>query len=185
MIDHSLFKKQTHLKTVQYLLKSRNKSKKTTLDAICFSLPHFSDGSIPSWAPDWSLRPNFRSAMEMTMISLSFLYNANRGSPPDPKIVISGEVLIVQGLEIATIDYFGPVPVSMPAVEPVGSSIQETMSKTGLIVAAFQAASKLAMFDSKGMPHSHKSLDIQREELARTYCAITGCIHPTTVHVLH
>jgi hypothetical protein len=42
--------------------------------------------------------------IEMTMINLSFLYKANGDSLPDPKIEISGEVLIVQGLEIATID---------------------------------------------------------------------------------
>lgn len=102
------------------------------------------------------------------MTGLSFLYSANGDSPPDPNIEISGEVLIVQGLEITTIEYFGAVPVSMPAVEPVGSSIQETMSKMEIIAATFQAAYKLAMSDSEGMPHNHKFLDIRREELART-----------------
>jgi hypothetical protein len=113
------------------------------------------------------------------------LYNANGDSPPNPKIEISREILIVQRLEIATINYFGAVPVSMPAVEPVGASIQETTPKMGHIAAAFRETSKLAMSDSGGMPHSRGSLDIRREELACTLLCNHGCIHPTNVHAFH
>jgi hypothetical protein len=139
------------------------------LNVISFSFPHLSDGSLPSWVPDWSLRPDTYADAEMG--NLSGGYNANGVSGPFARIDIYKGVLTVGGIEMATVIHFRAQPTTSwkePSFSSLSQGLGASMDETEAIRAAFYTALKLAMSDSNSMPHSHKSSEIKIKEFALT-----------------
>lgn len=173
-IDYSRSKRETYIETARYLMEKRKDSASGPLDVMGITSPAFSDGSLPSWVPDWSSdwSPPSEPKRQTGLGGMSFFYNANGASPPDPVFEIEDDVLIVQGLKIATIDHFGAAPVPLPLSPLFGNGGVNYMAKmAGKMdgsLKAFYAAAKLAMSDSEHMPHSHKALDVRWREFTRT-----------------
>lgn len=99
---------------------------------------------------------------------MSYFYKANGASPLNFSFEIEGGVLIVQGIEIATINHIGKMPA--PPLELLLMGIMDIIptDETELLRAVLYAAATLAMSDSEYMPHSHIPLDTRREQFART-----------------
>jgi hypothetical protein len=55
-INYALSKRETYIETVRCVVERRKYLGLSPLNVISFSFPHLSDGSLPSWVPDWSLR---------------------------------------------------------------------------------------------------------------------------------
>jgi hypothetical protein len=87
------------------------------------------------------------------------LNSANQRSLSSLGIKIKNGILIVQGLEIATVEHVSLIPVQRKSYA-FGTPGPDVKTASNAAKAAFFAASKLAMSDSKHMPHSHKRLDI-------------------------
>jgi hypothetical protein len=98
---------------------------------------------------------------------MSIFYNASGAYLPDVKFKIDDKdgILIVDGLQIATVDHFGAVAVPFS-----GPSLIASMDDTErqALKAAYSTAIKLAMSNSEHMPHSYKAQSVRRKEFART-----------------
>jgi hypothetical protein len=104
-IDYSLDTRETYIETARALLVRSENFSATPLDIICMSKPHLSNGSLPSWVPDWSA-PLSRTSYAGIQSEFQF-FKANGVSPPKPTIKINLDVLTVRAIQIATIDHLG------------------------------------------------------------------------------
>ena len=164
-IDYSMSKRETYIEAMRCVMERGKKSKEGPLNIICCGLPDFSDGSLPSWVPDWVPPPEHTWRPELG--SLSYFFKANGAFPPPRAFRIKDGALIVQGLRIATLNHFGAVsvPFQVPAHGTIDSKfLDEYPSPKG----AFCIAAKLAMSDSKHMPHSYKSQNARKKQFTRT-----------------
>jgi hypothetical protein len=84
-IDYSLSKSQTFIKAVRCLMERRKAIQMSPLNAICCISPDsFSDGSLPSWVPDWpNCSPPLETNGRLDPGVFTMLFNANGTSPPD------------------------------------------------------------------------------------------------------
>jgi hypothetical protein len=164
-IDYSMSMRETYIEAMRCVMERGKGFEEGPLNIICCGLPDLSDGSLPSWVPDWVPPPEPTWRPEVG--SLRNLFKANGAFRPTRAFGIEDGVLIVQGLRIATIGHLGAVsvPFSVPARGIIDTnSLDEYHSPEG----AFYIAAKLAMSDSEHMPHSYKSQNVRKKEFTRT-----------------
>jgi hypothetical protein len=164
-IDYSMSIRETYIEAMRCVMERGKELEEGPLNIICCGLPDLSDGSLPSWVPDWVPPPEPTRWPEVG--SLSYFFKANGAFPPTPAFGIEDGVLIVQGLRIATLDHLGAesVPFLVPAHGIIDMEfLDQHQSPKG----AFCIAAKLAMSDSEHMPHSYKSQNVRKKEFTRT-----------------
>jgi hypothetical protein len=166
-IDYSLLLPDTYIETFRCLMERRKHLGQSPLNIISFSIPHLSDGSLPSWVPDWSLRPDTKVGPGWR--SLSGNYNTNGSPAPLARIDIYKGVLTVERFEIATVNHFGKLSKTSWTV-PQDGSLDFVAPMRGMEAdrEAFYEALELAMSDSKSKPHSHKPSQVRMKEFALT-----------------
>jgi hypothetical protein len=158
-IDYSLCKREAYIETVRCLMERRKHDGMDPLGMIGFISPVFPDGSLPSWVPDWS--PSAEPNRKHELGGMSFYYNANGLSSPEPIFDMEDGVLIVKRLKIATVEHFGAMPVPSPRQPSFGTvgawatgSVIDIIDNFQAPEEAFYTAVTLAMSDSEYMLHS-------------------------------
>lgn len=177
-IDYTFSLQETYIEAFRCVVERSKHLQGSYLNVILESLPHLSDGMLPSWVPDWRPRSNFDANTDTG--PLSSIYRASVDSPLDSKIEIGKEVLVTEGVEIAVIDCLGAAPVPYPKMVNL-SQTDAIVAVNNTVVAAVCEDTILAMSDSKQMPHSHKAKKIRRMEFCRTLLCNNGPITDSTV----
>jgi hypothetical protein len=167
-IDYTLSTEEIYIETVRCLIERKKKSGTGPLNILCCSVPDASNRSLPSWVPDWSMTGGPFSTSNTEWGTQCHRYRANGVYHLNPKLEIGKEVLKVRGLEIATVDQLGVMPV--PYSEPADFRTMDLkyIAEFDSAILALQAAAKLTMPHSKYIPNSHKASDVRRKEFART-----------------
>lgn len=172
-IDYSQSKQQVYVNTARYIIERGRYYEAGPLNIICSSFPHISDGSLPSWVPDWSTTAR---GIFNDITTMSSFFRANGASLPIFNFEIDREILAVKGFEVATVAHLADLlaPLSGP---PLSSTLgSKSMFEMHDIIAAFYSARELAMSREERMPHCDKSLHVRAEEFTRTLILNNGAV---------
>lgn len=166
-IDYELSVREAYIETARVLIERNKDCRPGPIGIICASKPHLSDGSLPSWVPDWSTSPSQNSYAGIG--SESTLFHANGTSPPEPVFRIASDVLTARGIRIANIHHIGEMPLHLLQIGLMNPlQLARYASGPNSPDSVFFTARKLAMSTSRGMPHSMKPLETRRKEFTRT-----------------
>jgi hypothetical protein len=167
-IDYRLSARRVYIETARILIERNKGCLPGPVGIICASKPHLSDGSLPSWVPDWSAPLDRNSYAGIG--TESALFYANGTSPPEPNFKIESDVLIVRGIKINTIDHLGAMPLHKielgTKMNPL--DLMRYASGPNSPDSVFFAARRLATSTSRDMPHSTRPLETRTEEFTRT-----------------
>jgi hypothetical protein len=168
-VDYALSKRETYIETIRCLIERRIHLRLNPLNVILFSFPHYSDGSLPSWVPDWSLAPGSCADADSGILSDGSNANGNLATVAKIRIDIYKGILTVESLEIATVHQLGALPQTSLDEPPFDmQGLATSFRDIETIRAAFFTALKLALSDSNSMPHGRKPLDTKMKEFALT-----------------
>ena len=78
-IDYNFSLQETYIEAVRCVVERSKHLDRRCLNFILESLPHLSDGMLPSWVPDWRSRSNFDINTDTG--PLSSIYRASLESP--------------------------------------------------------------------------------------------------------
>jgi hypothetical protein len=155
---------EAYIEVIRCLIERGKYFETGPLDIICASLPHFSDGSLPSWVTP---PPNTNSNTDLG--TLSYFYNANGNPPPEFTYKIDGGVLIVRGFVVTTCECLGAVPVSFTGAPSRFGAFDPKFVQGGVSSReAFRVATELAFPKLEDTPYSETQLTGRKEQFVQT-----------------